>query len=536
MGTFALPSFRNAKPTRRSRRPRFETLESRELLSLTITDNGNPFPTSVTIDAGAPLMLALTGAGNANLSFTASSSSPGKLAASVMPSTNRTVQIAAHTTTDAAGDTTPQNGLVSQSGVMDFMLMDNYVPSATNYFANLVTSDFYNSAPNDPNAPGGKQIIFRDDSDVLQMGSTNNTNSGGAASTSIDDAYNPNLVYTSDDVLAMAKPGNDENNSQFFITNAVERKWDFRYTILGVMTEGDAFRQTIAALPTTENTSTDLLQPNDPVVIDSVSLITDTQDGVLELSAPTSSIGKTFTVNVVIGDGNPADSVQYPLAVSVVQDPTPPLPYLLPIPDVHVVSGGAASLNLSAYVPPGDVVAGDTAHFAYANNVPGDGSCRFSAFSSATGQTTITAAYNFAGQTEVLVGVDGSQDSTGNYDSQYVPVFVTPTAPSVILAMTTVPGTSAVTIDQGLTFDIAGVFPGAEVELLADGKLVGSATANPLAAYPTSVTITTNSGVTLSEGQHVFTATQEVLGKVTNVPNRSDAYHSGQRQVRRPWT
>ena len=179
------------------------------------------------------------------------------------------------------------------------MLFDNYVPSATNYFANLVTSGFYNSATDDPSAPVinnvGKQVIFRDDPDVLQMGSqnnTNNTSSNGGYATSINDAYNPNLVYTGADVLAMAKSGNDANNSQFFITNKVERGWDFRYTILGVMTEGDPFRQTIANVPTTTNSATSLLDPINPVVIDGISVIPDTTDGVLELSAPAGSIGE----------------------------------------------------------------------------------------------------------------------------------------------------------------------------------------------------------------------------------------------------
>ena len=241
------------------------------------------------------------------------------------------------------------------------------------------------------------------------MGSTNNTNSGGGTANSIDDDYNPNLVYTSDDVLAMANSGDNENNSQFFITNAVERPWDFRYTILGVMTAGGAFRQTLAAVPTTTNTSTNFLQPNDPVVIDSVSLIADKTDGVLELSAPTSAIGKSYTVYVTLSDGNPADSIEYPLVVNVVEDPTPPPPYLQTpngSTSVHVVSGGSASLNLTAYVPPGDALAGYAAQFAYDSGTPSDGSCGFSAFNSTTGQTTITAAANFAGQTEVLVGVD----------------------------------------------------------------------------------------------------------------------------------
>ncbi len=284
-------------------------------------------------------------------------------------------------------------------------------------------------------------------------------------------------------------------------------------------------------MPTTTNTSTNFLQPNDPVVIDSVSLIADKTDGVLELSARTSAIGKSYTVYVTLSDGNPADSIEYPLVVNVVEDPTPPPPYLQTpngSTSVHVVSGGSASLNLTAYVPPGDALAGYAAQFAYDSGTPSDGSCGFSAFNSTTGQTTITAAANFAGQTEVLVGVDAPSDSTpaSAYDTMYVPVFVTPTAPGLVLSQPTSPGSvNSVTVNTSIPFTFTGVFPGATVKLFADGHLVGSATASdPLATYPTSVTITTNAGTTFSNGQHVFTATQEVSGTVANVPNRSEAY------------
>ena len=84
------------------------------------------------------------------------------------------------------------------------------------------------------------------------------------------------------------------------------------------------------------------------------------------------------------------------------------------------------------------------------------------------------------------------------------------------------------TVDKGLAFVVSDVFPGAEVELFADGKLVGSATAGSVSAtnvYPMSVTITTNSSVTLSESTHVFTATQEEQGEVANVPNVTGPYH-----------
>ena len=138
-------------------------------------------------------------------------------------------------------------------------------------------------------------------------------------------------------------------------------------------------------------------------------------------------------MDIFVSDGNPADAIEVPLVVKVVQDPTPPPPYLQTpnaSTSVHVVSGGSVSMNMTAYVP-----AGTTAQFANASNVPGDGSCGFTVFNAATGHTTIQAAANFAGQTEVLVGVNWPSDTTnsGSYDSQYVPVFVTPTAPSVSL-------------------------------------------------------------------------------------------------------
>ena len=224
------------------------------------------------------------------------------------------------------------------------------------------------------------------------------------------------------------------------------------------MTEGDSFRQTIANVPTTTNSATSLLDPVNPVVIDGISLVADTTDGVLELT-PAASIGKSFTVDIVITDGVAADKVTVPLTVSVAQDPTPPLPYLLPTSPVNVVSGQSVGMKLSAYIP-----VGDTATFAYDSSTPGNGAAGFSSFSGTTGQTTVAAASNFAGQTELLVGVDSTTDSTGNYDSQYVPVYVTPAAPlTITLTSPAVPGwTDATAVKSGVTFTVSGIFAGAD--------------------------------------------------------------------------
>ena len=98
-------------------------------------------------------------------------------------------------------------------------------------------------------------------------------------------------MYTSADMLAMAKGAPNDNDSQFFITNTAQPAYDFAYTIVGFMIQGDAFRAEInnpSIVPTTYNSTTTFDQPTYPVVIDSMTLLpnaTSTQDTALELSA-----------------------------------------------------------------------------------------------------------------------------------------------------------------------------------------------------------------------------------------------------------
>ena len=108
-----------------------------------------------------------------------------------------------------------------------------------------------------------------------QTGSPTNNAQGSLLANSFDDAYNPNLVFTNTGILALAKAdnvagrGNDDNGSQFFITNQLHAAvglpiFDFRHPYCGP----DNIRQDIAWLytdgQTTANTTGDFNQPKQP--------------------------------------------------------------------------------------------------------------------------------------------------------------------------------------------------------------------------------------------------------------------------------
>ena len=97
--------------------------------------------------------------------------------------------------------------------------------------------------------------------------------------------------------------------------------------------------------------------------------------------------------------------------------------------------------------------------FGYGPGTPADGSLTISNFDNSTGQFTITPASTFAGVSEVFVGVETTSDATNdtpNFDSQYVPVFVTPTAPTVTLLTPSTFG--IVGVNTGLQFQVSGLF------------------------------------------------------------------------------
>ena len=305
-----------------TRRIRLEALEPRRLLSgigLNVLSNvytGANASSGVTLQAGTSVLLALNtsdsgqtvkfGVATSGL-LTQSGQSSATVAptAALMPSTNKTLQL------------TLQN-----LGTVNFQLFDNLTPNTASHVEALVNSS----------AGGGlykgDQIYRAESGFVLQGGNEKivngqytgqqiNTPPSGIPTT-IPEEFSPDLMYTSPGTLALARQNTpNTSGSDFFIT---ESSYDttntlpalnYSYTLFGFQTtnptvsgSSNTVDQALQAEPVTPN-GTPPNQINyltNPVTITSAGIITDTQNGVLMLKAPSNVTG-SFTVTVTAADG-----------------------------------------------------------------------------------------------------------------------------------------------------------------------------------------------------------------------------------------
>ena len=151
---------------------------------------------------------------------------------------------------------------------------------------------------------------------------------GGTGST-IPVELNSLLRFTSSGLLSMANNGVDGNTSEFFITNPDNMSnafLDFHYTIFGKLIAGDYVRQAIAATPVTTNSSGEDSQPLTPPIIESMSIATETSNGVVLLDALPGATG-TYTVNVSDGLGG---TTSFTITLGTNAD-DPPNPWVQPI-------------------------------------------------------------------------------------------------------------------------------------------------------------------------------------------------------------
>lgn len=212
------------------------------------------------------------------------------------------------TATDADGNpltymVTSDNGIVTASvrnnhpflkmsvanfGDMTFQLFDDIAPTAVKNISDLASQGLYNGLT-------FHRVI---QNFMIQGGDPLGTGTGSLlGSTKFSDEFSPDAIFSGNGQLASANSGKDTNGSQFFITSGQQRFLDFNHNIFGQMVRGFDVQQAISAVPVDANS-----KPLTPVIMTSMSMVTDTADTVLELKS--SGVGIThFTVTVSDGHG-----------------------------------------------------------------------------------------------------------------------------------------------------------------------------------------------------------------------------------------
>ena len=248
----------------------------------------------------------------------------------------------------------------------------------------------------------------------------------------------------------------------------------------------------------------------------SVEVFTDTQNKVLQLkSAANTPAGQTATITVSANDGQGGTATKT-FTVTTAADTTDNQPFLQPIAPIML----KANTTVEVSIPWTDVDGGSPPHFEL---VPSDDPNLQVNINNTTGLLTVTSTNGLAGVKSVFLGV---RDATSGFDTQEVPIYISPAAPAIPdLQLQSDTGTSTTdnitrldNSDQAnrLTFLITGLRSQAEVQLFDGTTLIGSGT---VAAGSTSITITTNGTFDLTDGQHSITVKQTLAGQTVDVGN-----------------
>jgi large repetitive protein len=387
--------------------------------------------------------------------------------------------------------------VVDGYGEMVFRLFADEAPRPVARIEQLVNSGFYNKTATN-------KIIFHRviDNFVIQAGDPTGTGSGGSTLGSINDQFNVNLQHNRTGVLSYAKSNDDTNDSQFFITEGPQRHLDFNHSIWGQLIQGESVREGIS------RTSVSSSRPTQEVVINSMEIFNDNQNGLVRLKAQGASGSATITVRVTNAAGG---TFTRTFVATAAADTNNGGPFLNDITVPPIAPGQTVTIPLTAQDKEGDAIFFDATR---AGTVP----YQF-AIDNSTGQLQVTAPSNFSGAFDINVGVRAASSSSTSdlFDTQKLTFQVNapvtaPTAVDLVAA-----SDSGVSDSDNLTnvgtmqFSVAGTTSGATVELKIGDQVVGSALATGA-----TTTINTSQISTLGAGTRSIVATQRLNNQTSS--------------------
>jgi cyclophilin family peptidyl-prolyl cis-trans isomerase len=404
---------------RLSRQARFEPLEERRVLSISMAPiadldilSGTTFNVALDgLDTTCGELTYLVSCNNPNIEFE-------------IPEDNRSLSI----TVDTADD--------SIEGTMILELFEGRVPGITNQIATLAEAGFYDG------------IIFHRvmDNFMIQGGDPTGTGTSGSTLGEIQDEYTLDLQHTSSGILSMAKLGDDTNNSQFFITDTDTRHLDYQHSVFGFLTEG---QDILAAISAVDTNASD--RPDVDVVMESVEIIDDTQNGVLMLSAPEGYTG-TAQITITVVDQYGTEYPQTPFTVDITPDTVDNNPFIGDIPEITTpvdtpITFDVPILDVEDIDAENAVCFSDyELYYTYENPVFFANVNMDYVIDAETNAVTATPSEGITGTHPVIVAMCGSyfdpnddqwHFDTNNLDYEIIPIQVVPeTAPESTIAMT----------------------------------------------------------------------------------------------------
>ena len=427
-------------------------------------------PAEITLLAGAPLHIALDGFDADGDSLTYSTNSTDSGLSAIIPKQvvmggNRSLRITVsrHLGTDTPDDTSDDE--VVPFGTMEFELFEGRASRATSRIIDLAESGWYDG-----------KLFHRVISDFMIQGGSSDGSGQSGTGEEFDDQFHPTLQHTSEGLLSMAKTRYDDtNDSQFFITNTDPRWLDFNHTVFGLLTAGDDVRQAIKEVPTDGPPDYDDYgvnhggndRPLNDVVIESVEVFYDREDAVMMLAAPEGSSGDA-DVTVTVDDGN-GGTAQRTIHVFVEPDTANGNPYLEDIDPIWLDFDTPGTFSLAAVDVEGDQIFFAGEAYPATNDLE--------VLVSSAGQVMITPKNGEFGAYTVAFDVGPASDNM--QDSQIVPVFVRPPAPTIELGPLSDTGdqddvTAVNNGEHNLQFVVSGVAFDATAWLEADGVEVAT--------------------------------------------------------------
>ncbi len=490
-------------PNRLKRRTlMLEPLERREVLSVTVNPISGPDPNSAyDVASGKDLYVPVIGTDTGQtISYSATSSDPN-VSVSVL-SGNPVLSMTVSGTT-AGGQ--------AFSGTMTFQLFNNIAPTTVQGIINQVNAGLYNGASYyRMETQTGFQLI---------QGGIEKT-AGKSDTTVLPDAFNEAAAFNSPGLLAMASAGPNTATSEFFLTGPSvplanePQVLNYAYTVFGQLLTGQDIYNDILNVPTTSQSG--INYANTPVTIVSASMITDTQNAVLQISEPNNFTGNaTITVK---GTGTDSTTAQQAFTVSVAA-PTAqnsgPL-FLAPVANqttagnVSTTDTNSVSFQLSATDSQGTPtfsVTGDSSFTATPSNV--------TVSVSPTGLVTLTPASGFSGTITLVAHADDTANGNNLHDAEAFTLTVNPSVEVTTVTSpinsksdtsTTISGTGDVgatvsvvatngtastqaqtaTVLAGGTWSISGI----DVSALADGTITYTATITDTSSHTAQTTKT----------------------------------------------